>query len=283
MSAMEVSIIQGNVGQEQKWNEQEFWPTLRLYLSMIEEQLDKKLVVLPEAAITTFPENISSTMKLLTNSAFTRGSTVLTGIPLHDASKNIYYNGIITLGANQGVYHKIHLLPFGEYLPCKTILRWLHRFLFIPMADFTSGGYGQPDITVDTTVIAPFICYEIAYADLLLRYLPRAGLIVTISDDSWFGDSIAQAQHLEIARMRSMEVGRYQIFANNRGSSAIIDSKGIIILKTEPFQRAVLNGKVFTYTGTTPWVAWGKYLFIFFILGFLGLFMLSLFLAKKQS
>ena len=268
---LRVSIIQGNIGQEQKWRDGELWPTLQLYSSLTMEHFGNDIVVWPEAAITTFPEHIQHHLDWLATAAKEKATTILAGIPLRNGNHDIYYNGIIAIGAAEGVYHKIRLLPFGEYLPLKFALNWLGNFLFIPMADFANGSREQPEITLGKVVLAPFICYEIAYADLLLGYLPKAGLIVTISDDSWFGESIAMNQHLEIARMRSLEVGRYQIFSTNTGISAIIDNRGKIIYQTKPSRREVLSGTVRVFSGATPWVTWGKYCLIFILLGGLGL------------
>jgi apolipoprotein N-acyltransferase len=134
------------------------------------------------------------------------------------------------------------------------MLSWLHNYLEIPMSGFSSGGKNQPDLLIGNVPIAPFICYEIAYADIVLDYLPRAGLLVTVCDDSWFGESIALAQHLEIARMRSLEVGRYQLLSTNTGITAIIDANGKIVAQLPTFKQAVLTADIQLLSGATPWV-----------------------------
>lgn len=268
-------LVQGNIGQEQKWQEGEHWKSLKLYSSISMDYPNYDLIVWPEAAIPIFRENISDQLNELAVLFEQRKNTILTGIPIYDYNNNRSYNGIIAIGLNRGKYHKIHLLPFGEYLPCRAILNWINRFIFIPMSDFSAGDPNQSPILINNVYIAPLICYEIAYADLVLNHMPKVGLIVTVSDDSWFGKSIAAAQHLEIARMRSLEVGRSQIFSTNTGISAIIDHRGKIIARTRPFKQEVLEGKIDIVNGITPWVYWGRY--VVFLLVWIGILLARVF------
>lgn len=252
-----VSLIQGNVSLERKWNPSELRPILDSYIALTAKNFTSKIIVWSEAAI-TYPDAALPYLKPLSLAAKKNRVTILSGTPFHDKKDDRDYNGIIALGADHGQYYKRRLLPFGEYMPLKFILSWLNNYLFIPMSDFSSGAKNQPDLLAQGILLAPFICYEIAYPDLILDYLPRAELILTVSDDSWFGESIASAQHLEIAQMRSLEVGRYQLLSTNTGISAIIDDKGKIIAKAPVFQQAVLSAKVKNLAGSTFWVAYGK-------------------------
>ncbi len=272
---IEVSLIQGNIPIEQKWRDSELWPILNIYSTLSAKNFNSRIIVWPEAAIPTFPENIKPYLTQLSAAIKNNSSTIAAGAPIYDQQQNLYYNGLITFGIDHGRYHKRHLLPFGEYMPFKFALKWLANFLIIPMSDFSSGGKMQPKLTIDSIVIAPFICYEIAYPGLALDYMPEARLIITISDDSWFGDSIAQNQHLEIAQMRSLETGRYQLFATNTGISAIIDQRGKIIAKTKSFTQEVLNGEAELYSSSTPWVKFGRYCW-------LGLMLLMLLISRKK-
>lgn len=259
---IQVSLIQGNVLQEQKWQPEKKVAILNSYSLLTAKNLSSKIIVWPEAAIPTYPEDVWLYLKLLSFVAARSNATILSGIPFYDRDKNLFYNGIIALGIDSGRYYKRHLVPFGEYLPCKFALCWLHKFFTIPMSDFVSGEKNQSDLLVQGIVFAPFICYEIAYPSLVLDYLPKAGMLLTVCDDSWFGKSIALAQHLEIARMRSLEVGRYQLLATNTGITAIIDAKGHIVSQAPEFQQAVITEKVLHLSGSTPWVVCGKYLWL---------------------
>ncbi|MBU0744486.1 MAG: apolipoprotein N-acyltransferase [Gammaproteobacteria bacterium] len=267
---LEVSLIQGNTPQEQKWNPNELPSILNQYSFLTAKNLTSKIIVWPEAAIPVFPEEVSQYLKSISMMAKKNKITILSGVPFYDKKDDRYYNGIISFGAKEGRYYKRHLLPFGEYLPLKGFLSWLREFLIIPMSDFSSGSKNQPDLFAGDILLAPFICYEVAYPALALDYLPKAGLLVTVSDDSWFGESIALAQHLEISRMRSLEVGRYQLISTNTGISAIVDAKGKVIAEAPEFKQVVLKSKVGNFVGRTPWVAFGRFLwlpiFLFFLL-----------------
>lgn len=256
------SLIQGNVSQEEKWKPDNLLPITNSYIYQTAKNLNSKIIVWPEAAIPAFPEDIWIYIKLLSVAAKRKNATILTGIPFYDKKNGSYYNGLLAFGASDGRYYKRHLVPFGEYVPLKFILTWIHNFITIPMSDFSSGAKRQPEFIVDKIILAPFICYEIAYPSLILDYLPRAGLLVTVSDDSWFGKSIASSQHLEIARMRSLEVGRFQIFATNTGISSIIDGSGKVIEETQEFKQTVLTKEVVVLSGSTPWVRLGQYILL---------------------
>ena len=262
-----VTLIQGNVSQERKWDPKEVLPILDTYISLTKSSLNRnaensKIIIWPEAAITTHPEDIAQYLTLLADTARKNHATILSGIPLYDKTNGSFYNGIIVLGAGSGRYYKRQLVPFGEYLPFRFILNWLHNFFVISMSDFTSGMRQQPDLIAEDIIFAPAICYEIAYPYLILDYLPRANMLVTVSDDSWFGESIAAAQHAQIAQIRSLEVGRYQLLCTNTGITAIIDHQGKIVARAETFQQVVLSTKVKSFTGSTPWVFCGRYLWL---------------------
>jgi len=268
---LQVSLIQGNIPLQQKWDEKELSSILNLYAHLTSKNFASNVIVWPEAAIPTYPENVSVYLKLLSLTAKMHNATVLSGIPFYDKETDRFYNGILSVGVNEGRYYKRHLVPFGEYLPLRFMLSWLCNYLTIPMSGFSSGVKNQPDMFIANTPIAPFVCYEIAYAELVLNHLPRAGLLVTVCDDSWFGESIAAAQHLEVAQMRSLEVGRYQLLCTNTGITAIIDDGGKITSRLPVFEQGVLTEEVQMLSGATPWVRYGQYIWLFlFIAVFLA-------------
>lgn len=275
---IQVSLIQGNIPLSQKWDTNEILPILNSYVALTKKNFASKIILWPEAAIPIYPENIPFYLKSLSKIAKAHHTTILSGIPFYDKETNNYYNGILALGVNEGRYYKRRLVPFGEYLPLRFMLSWLHKYLTIPMSGFSSGPKNQTDLLIDKTPIAPFICYEIAYSDLVLEYLPRAGLIITVCDDSWFGKSIAAEQHLEIARMRSLEVGRYQLLSSNTGITAVIDEKGIVISQAPIFQQTFLITKIKILSGATPWVSFGQYVWLPLLL----LLLLWVFWSRKR-
>jgi apolipoprotein N-acyltransferase len=162
------------------------------------------------------------------------------------------------MGAGTGVYHKQRLVPFGEYVPLEAQLRGLIQFFDLPMSSFSPGPSGQKPLAAGAYRVAPFICYEIVYGDLVGRSARDAELLITISNDSWFGDSIGPWQHLQIAQMRGRENGRYVLRATNNGISAIIDHQGRILQRTEQFVATTLTGEAEPMLGVTPFGSFGN-------------------------
>ena len=173
------------------------------------------------------------------------------------------YNSVAMLSGNRDVrfYKKRHLVPFGEYFPVPARVREWMRMMSLPHTDLESGQPVQPLLeTADGLKVATAICYEDAYGAEQLYAFPEAQLIVNVSNDAWFGDSIAPHQHLEIARMRSLEVGRPTIRSTNTGVSAFIDAAGEIVGKPGPqFRQARLTQTVQPHSGSTPYVGWGNW------------------------
>ncbi|MCL1477514.1 MAG: apolipoprotein N-acyltransferase [Marinobacter sp.] len=185
-------------------------------------------------------------------------STLITGIPWYGFSERLegftYHNSITAIGAGEGIYHKQKLVPFGEYVPLEKYLRGLIGFFDLPMSNFTPGPKNQSALTANGLRIMPFICYEVAYPDFLARNAVNTDLLLTISNDGWFGDSIGPLQHLQLARMRALETGRYMLRGTNNGVTAIIDNKGQITERIPQFERAVMAGEVYRASGSTPYM-----------------------------
>lgn len=270
-ATIKVALVQGDVPQEMKWQNEERDNILQKYRFLTQKHWNNDLIVWPEAALPTFTRYIPDFMEKIDKEAKRHNSTLIIGAALLHGSDKVgtpplFYNGAVSLGINHGEYSKRHLVPFGEYMPFKRWLSWLDRYVQIPMSDFSAGDKKQPTLIAGKNIlIAPFICYEIAYPNLVLDYLPQAHLLLTISDDSWFDGSLAVAQHLEIARMRSLESGREQVVCNNRGITAIIDSHGKVVASAPQNEVYVLTGEVTARDGSTPWVKYGHYLWWFFV------------------
>ena len=184
-------------------------------------------------------------------------TTLFVGAPYLGEEDGSYHNSVIALGQGQGVYHKQRLVPFGEYVPLEGLLRGLIDFFDLPMSAFSPGPADQPPLRAGPYRVAPFICYEVVYPELVARAARQADVLLTISNDSWFGRSIGPLQHLQIARMRALENGRYMIRGTNNGVSAIIDQRGRIVARTEQFVEATLAGDVEVMLGNTPFSSFG--------------------------
>jgi apolipoprotein N-acyltransferase len=128
----------------------------------------------------------------------------------------------------------------------------------IPMSEFARGASPQPPLKIAGHKIAVNICYEDAFGEEIIRSLPEATLLVNLSNVAWFGDSLAPAQHLQIAQMRALETGRMMLRATNTGMTAIIGADGRIQSVLPAFTRAALRGEVRAYSGATPYVRWGN-------------------------
>lgn len=248
-----VALVQGAIPQAVKWRRDYRDPSIELYTELSRPHWGKPLVVWPETAIPAFAAEVPETLARLDRLASDGATTLLAGIPRADpADSTRYFNSVVQLGAARAYYDKRHLVPFGEYLPFDRWLRPLLDFLQIPMSNFSAGDAVQAPIVVDGHVVGVSICYEDAYAGEIARALPVAGLLVNVSNDAWFGDSIAPHQHLQIARMRALEAGRYLLRATNTGISAIIDDRGQVVVRSDQFRPEVITAEAVIRTGATP-------------------------------
>ena len=249
---LSVGIVQANIPQELKWQREYYQPTMDLYQALTEPLLGKDLVLWPESAIPDYFQRAQGFFQPLAQRARERGSALVTGIPWQPEGSRAYFNSIVAMGEGSGTYHKQRLVPFGEYLPMEDWLRGLIAFFDLPMSAFSPGASDQPPLLAQDFRLAPFICYEIVYPELVRQYARQADLMVTISNDSWFGDSIGPLQHLQMARMRALENGRYLVRGTNNGISAIINERGDIVASAPQFERTVLHGEARVMLGATP-------------------------------
>ena len=249
---LSVRMVQGNVPQELKWNPAYFDSTIDLY-SRLSFEKDADLVIWPETAIPAFYDRVKqSVIQPLQQQLKTTGSDMVIGIPVR-AEDHGYFNSMISLGSTEDRYDKRHLVPFGEYAPLEFILRPLVDYFRIPMSDFRTGESERSLMQVGQHQVGVSICYEDAFGDETAQALPDAAYLINVSNDAWFGDSLAPHQHLQIARMRAVENSRYMLRATNTGISAIIDPKGTILEQSAQGETAVIVGRIYTHQGTTPY------------------------------
>jgi len=262
-----VGVIQANLSMRDKWDETLFWQILQKYKEGIEQLMGKtKLIVLPEAAIPIPESYITNEIDNIHRQTTKANTAVLLGIPeATDSDESNFYNTITALGSAKGQYKKQHLVIFGEYIPSP--FESLINYLALPTSNLKPGKKNQDLIEVDGYPIASLICYELAYPQLLRNQLPKAEWIVSISDDGWFGKSLAIFQHLQMAEALSLLTGRYQIMSNNDGLSSIINDKGDVVNSLAAFSEGILKGNILAATGITPWVYYGDTpLILFFAL-----------------
>jgi apolipoprotein N-acyltransferase len=251
-----ISLLQGNVAQSMKWTPEKFAATLALYEKLITEAKGE-LIILPETALPAplhrIPQDYVERLRGIANA---KNANLIIGIPVQEKDK--FYNAAISLGVEPAQqYRKVHLVPFGEYMPLRGPLAWFYANLTIPMSDFSKGDIDQPPIKVNGQSLGISICYEDAFSRDVHRTLPDATLLVNISNDAWFGKSAAAEQHLQLSQMRAIEFARPMIRANNTGITAVIDEKGRVTQRLEPFTVGILEATVQGRKGYTPYMMWG--------------------------
>ncbi|GHD24996.1 apolipoprotein N-acyltransferase [Parahalioglobus pacificus] len=259
---LSVAMYQPNIPQAQKWDRAYFDDIVAQYQSVVPSLYGYDIILWPEAAIPTLFQNARGILDPIASRARQVDSTLITGIPMRPTPETIY-NSIIALGQGEGVYHKQRLVPFGEYVPLESVLRGLIDFFDLPMSSFSAGSATQPPLRAGSFRIAPYICYEIVYPGLVAAHAREADLLVTISNDSWFGASIGPLQHLQMARMRALENGRYLIRGTNNGVSAIIDHRGQVLTSSEQFVETTLTGEAEVMLGRTPVGSFGTLPIVF--------------------
>lgn len=277
---VKISLIQGNIPQEIKWNETAVIPTLQAYEDLTRKHWDSKLIIWPESAIPLSLQDATSYVNQLDQEARKHQAAILTGITVKNVN-DAYFNAIIAIGhQSRDFYLKRRLVPFGEYTPFPALFEKIMHQIDIPMSNLIAGTGKFKLIQANHFNISAFICYEIAFPEQVLSHNSNdIDFLLSVNNDAWFGKSIAQAQHLEMAQMRALEMGRPLLFVSNTGLTAFINAKGQIQSKAPPYQTYVLSDSVQRMIGKTPWQqqALDPLLIILFIL-----IAKSLWIQKKQ-
>lgn len=277
---LNITLIQGAIPQKLKWKSEYRKRTYDIYSALSEPYWSSDLIIWPETAIPSYYHIADDFIKLIEQKRKQSQTLFMSGIANKDQSTNKYFNSILLMDNEHRFYNKHHLVPFGEYLPFKYFLGGLLRFLRIPMSDFSSGNSTEKIFKTDKGVFGMSICYEDVYGSEVRQSLPDANILINISNDAWFGNSMAPHQHLQIARMRAIENGRYLLRSTNTGISAVIDNKGKVVARSPQFEPHALHTTVELFTGTTPYSRYGNYP----VLGFSFLILLfSFFLQRKAN
>ncbi|MFT5226468.1 MAG: apolipoprotein N-acyltransferase [Polaribacter sp.] len=261
--SLDVTIVQGNIPQEMKWQYDQRQNIFNTYWRETEKYWSSDLIVWPETALPGLSEDIRDTiLDSLSKVASGKGSYILTGLLVSDKANRKYHNSMMMLGGNldesEAVYHKRHLVLFGEYYPLRWLLDLMSHLINIPYSDLQPGPDEQPLMKVKGLFLGVSICFEDAFSRDIMLSIPQANLLVNASNDAWFGDSLAPHQHLQMAQMRSLETGRAMVRSTNTGVSAFIDFKGRIIQQTEQFKTLSITQTMNGRTGITPFYYFAK-------------------------
>lgn len=251
-----VALIQGNVPQEMKFRPEAFIRTLNRYRELV-EQNPAQLTLLPETAIPAFFDQLpAGYVESLKATAQAHGGDLVLGTLSGDGGER-YWNSAISVGKSPlQIYSKTHLVPFGEMIPPG--FSWFMHIASIPMSSFSRGPEMQAPLAVAGQFVAVNICYEDVFGEEIIRALPQAGILANLSNTAWFGRSLAQPQHLQIARLRAVETGRPMLRATNTGMTAVINADGSVQAVLPPFTEGVLKGEVRAHQGMTPYAHFGN-------------------------
>jgi apolipoprotein N-acyltransferase len=278
---LSVSLIQGNVPQATKWQPDRAAQIISRYLGLV-QQSQGALIILPETALPVFLHHLPSTL-VAQFQQFAASRALVVGIPTVNMATAQYYNSAVLFTDKAlPVYHKYHLVPFGEYVPWPELLHWFLATLHIPLTDFSAGAKKQPPFLIQDQKIAVNICYEDIFGEEIIRALPQATILANISNLAWFEQSIALAQHGQMAQARALETGRPMLRATNTGLTAIIDHHGQLLKRAPIGQETILTGMVQGRQGMTPYARMGN-LGILSLLVILALGGLSYTRARSKS
>jgi len=256
-----VAIVQGAVPQDEKWAEANRDATLELYRKLTASALGTPVIVWPEAALPDLANNLTAYLVSLDREADRRGSWLLIGTVRAEGEER-YFNSVLSLGSRIDWYDKHHLVPFAEFFPVPGFIRnWL-RIMSLPYSDFTRGGAHQAPLPAAGLRFATTICYEDVYGSYELPLLGESDALVTVTNDAWFAHTAEHAQHLQIARTRALEDGRYVLRAANDGISAVIGPRGEIVARAPEYRPYVLKAQFTARRGLTPYAYYGNWLMI---------------------
>lgn len=261
----QVAMVQGNLDQIIKWTPAGRQQAIKTYLertAALEGSPD--LVIWPETALPMLETSARPIMSEAAQGLPEQAALIGGVIQQDDAGQ--YYNAMIGVGNSSGQYRKEHLVPFGEYLPLDSLLRGLVNFFDLPMSIMTPGSSEVAPMQAAGLTLGNAICYEIIFPHLVANRARDSDVLVTVSNDTWFGASSGPHQHFQMARLRALENGRYVIRATSNGITAIINPEGGIDAIAPQFETATLTGSVTAMQGLTPftrlgsWPTWGAFL-----------------------
>lgn len=298
--AHDIVLVQGNIPIQQKW-QASYQNTLFTRYSTEIHQYKADLVILPETAL---PVYLDQTNAHFWQQLQGQNNAILSGIIERDFQSNQIFNSAV-LSCNDNsknndnnnrnsdlqIYQKQHLVPFGEYLPLRKYFSWVLDYLQLPMSDFSSGSrtgtrqneLRQKELSCEGLNINVSICYEDAFASGMRNSLSdSSAILVNISEDAWFGDSLAPHQRVQMAQMRAQELSRPMLRSANSGPSTYINHQGKVLASTKQFTKESLLVSVSPRTGKTPFVRFGLWI-VWLSFAFLVIVSIRQILTNRKS
>ncbi|WP_410473711.1 apolipoprotein N-acyltransferase [Guyparkeria sp. TX1] len=256
--SLSIGVVQGNIAQMQKFDPEFFQRTLSIYRDLTDSLPEVDLVLWPETAIPRVIDDLPDLRAELDALARDRDFSLLAGTFERDETGR-YYNSLLGFPDSVGGYRKRHLVPFGEYFPLRGLIERMPWLFQVPMSDLSPGGADQPPLRVGELTLGASICFEADFSRDIRASIPSADILVTVSNDSWFGDSFSPHQHLQMARARAIEFRRPMIRATNTGISAVIDADGQVRETLGTGKQGILVADVTPRRGATPVAHWGAW------------------------
>ena len=272
---IDVALIQGNISQDKKWDPENFYPSLKTYVSLTKQNMDADLVIWPETAIPTYYDVVEKgALNTFIKDAKLLSTDIIAGVVAGEAGSDNYYNALVNLHNPEDRYLKVHLVPFSEFFPLNSMFQFLSGLFDIPFATFTHGPADQKPLMLGGQPAGLSICYEMAFGEELANSLPEAKYLVTVSNDAWFAHTLEPHQQLQDVKMRALELGREIARSTNTGYTAIVGIDGEIKASIPAYEVGVLRGKVQPHDGLTFFAEWKRLPVIFMLFVIFG-FILS--------
>ena len=268
-----ISLYQPNLTLEEKWSQQGIIHTQEMIYRAIEEAQDGELIVFPETALILSEKDNNTYIENIRLKASQKNITLVSGIVEREEDFRMK-NRLQAFGAANAHYDKVKLVPFGEFIPFQQFLGSFLDIIGLNLTNTLPGNSIKP-INQGKYNISPSICYEIAFDELIRNTAKDSELLLTVSNDTWFGESIGPIQHLEIAQNRALEHKKPLIRATNSGISAIISRNGEIIEEQGYFEEKVLKSSILLYSGNTFYSDYGRVPILLFIAFYLFLILLN--------
>lgn len=254
---VKVALIQGNVSQDQKWQQQQFLPTLQTYVSLTQQHLDADVVVWPETAIPDYYDRVEKgALRNFIQDAQLLNTDILVGVITRDLNTKAYYNAIVNVHQPEQIYQKHHLVPFSEFFPFSNVFKALSLLFDVPFSSFSAGADDQVPFQLGDYKVGLSVCYEMAFGEELAQSAIQSDYLVTVSNDAWFAHTLEPAQQVQDVQMRALELGREIARTTNTGYTVIVGVDGQVKQSIDAYQTGVLRGEVQPFSGETPFVTW---------------------------
>ena len=278
---IQISLYQPNLTLSDKWSQFGILKTQGMIEQSIEDSEEGDLIVFPETALILSEKDNKPFMDLIKHKSSKKNLTLVTGIVEREGNLRIR-NRLQAIGSIDTHYDKVKLVPFGEFIPFERYLGSLLDIIGLNLTN-TVPGYEIKPINTGNLRISPSICYEIAFDELIRKTAKDSNILLTVSNDTWFGRSIGPIQHLEIAQNRALEHKKPLIRSTNSGISAIISRNGQIIEKQEYFEEKSIKGTVILYSGNTIYSKFGNWPLKIILVIYLSLIVINKVFKRNSS